>query len=438
MPHASTGATRVDPISRQLLVIAFHYPPDNSSSGVLRTLKFTQYLLQGGWCSTVLSVPEQMYRDTDPALTANVPPEVSIHRTWAVDLKKKLSIAGSYPGFLAYPDRYWPWLFSAVRRGTQLLRGGRFHGVYSTYPVPTAHLIGLRLKRRFGLPWIADFRDPWLEDSMPWLERRLAISFERAVVTEADRIICNTPAMRRMFLERYPQLDPSKFVTITNGYDEPDFVGLVPVEREKFQIIYPGVIDGASRDPSPLLAGIAAALQRGWLRRDDLIVNFLGSGAYGRHPAFLAAVKAHGLEDVTEVQEARIAYRQALEQLAGGDVLVALCEPIGVGPQTEAVKRWSSLQVPVKVYEYLRLGRPILALVSDGAIAEILARTGGGEVVPPSDVEGIARQLREFYSNRTANVRGTKALTAEVAHYSRANLARLLVAELDSLAAASV
>jgi len=416
-----------------VLVIAFHYPPDNTSTGVLRTLKFTQYLLADGWLSTVLSVPEKLYRNIDPALAAQIPPEIAVHRTWGVDLKETLSFRGSYPGFLTYPDRYWPWLFSAVPRGQQLLRSGQFQAIFSTYPVPTAHVIGWRLKRRTGLPWIADFRDPWLEDSMPALEKRMAVWLERKVVVHANRVICNTPAMRKMFLARYPDVSPEKFVTITNGYDEPDFVGLIPRRREKFQIIYPGIIDGGSRNPAPLLAGVAAALERGWLRRDDLLINFLGCGSYGEHQRFRRDVEHFGLGDLIEIQVPRIPYRQALEQLAGGDLLVALCEPLGDGPEIEAVRQWSLLQVPVKVYEYLRLGRPMLALVSKGAIPELLARTGGGTVVSPGDVDGIAEALKRAYSKREHGS-VTAPVSAEIAHYSRANLSKRLVAELDHVA----
>lgn len=437
MSQESAGA-ETNAAPRQLLVVAFHYPPDNTSTGVLRTLKFTQYLLEDGWRSTVLSVPEKLYRDTDPALATQIPPEITVLRTWAVDLKQTLGVGGSYPGFLTYPDRYWPWLFSAIRRGRRLLRTGRFQAIYTTYPVPTAHVIGWRLKARSGLPWIADFRDPWLEDSMSGLDRRLAAWLEPKIMRHADRVICNTPAMRRMFLERYPSLPPEKFVTITNGYDEPDFVDVVPRQREKFQIIYPGVIDAGTRDPTPLLAGVELALARGWLRREDLVINFLGSGPYGQHPAFRREVERHGLGDVVEVQVPRIPYRQALEQLAGGDLLVALCEPRSHGPGTDAIRRWSWTQVPVKVYEYLRLGRPILALVSAGAIADLFARTGGGVAIPPTDIEAIAAELKRAYAARGARAAGRPPVNPEVARYSRERLTRLLAAELEALVPAPV
>ena len=426
----------VAPARRQLLVVAFHYPPDNTSSGVLRTLKFTQYLRQHGWQSTVLSVPVALYRNTDRALADMIPPDVSVHRTWAMDIKHSLGVRGVYPGFLTYPDRYWPWLFSAVRRGKALLRDGQFRAIYSTYPVPTAHLIGMRLKAHSGLPWIADFRDPWLEDSMPALESRLATIIERKVVTTADRVICNTPSMRRMFLERYPTVDLAKFVTVTNGYDEPDFSGLVPRTHPKFHIMYPGVIDSGSRNPATLFAGVAVALSRGWLRRDDLAITFLGCGPHGGRPEFRSDVARYGLTEFVQVQEGRIPYRQALEQLAGGDLLVALCEPLGQGQGVEAVKRWTALQVPVKVYEYLRLGRPMVALVSGGAIAEVLDRTGGGCVVAPNDVEGIARALKAFYESRSASQRRTSAISPLVSQYSRENLTRVLADELNVLAPA--
>lgn len=425
------------PQSRDLLVVAFHYPPDNTSSGVLRTLKFTHYLLHHGWKSTVLSAPVSLYRNTDSALANEIPAEVQVYRTWAVDLKKALGIRGMYPGFLTYPDRYWPWFFSALRRGKSLLRSGRFRAIYSTYPVPTAHLIGMFLKANTGLPWVADFRDPWLEDSMPSLERRLAIYIERKIVTNADRVICNTPSMRRMFLKRYPTIAPEKFVTITNGYDEPDFSGLVPQPCNKFHIIYPGVIDSGSRNPATLFAGVAQALSRGWLRPDDLAITFLGCGPHGGRSEFRNDVEKYGLSSFVQVHEGRVPYRKSLEQLAGGDLLVALCEPLGQGREVEAIKEWTSLQVPVKVYEYLRLGRPMLALVSGGAIAEVLSNTGGGFVVPPNDVEGIALALKKSYENRTAHRDTIDTAPMQVSQYSRENLTRFLARELDALVPSS-
>jgi glycosyltransferase involved in cell wall biosynthesis len=432
MPNPPAGAPQVP--ERHVLTIAFHYPPDNSSTGVLRTLKFTQYLPRHGWRCTVLSVPVSVYPNIDNALTGGIPNDVRVFRAWTTDLKKRLNIGGIYPGFLTYPDRYWPWYFSATRLGTQLIRGERFDALYSTFPWPTAHLIALRLKMKSGLPWVADFRDPWLEESMPRLERWVAAWFEEKIARHADRVVCNTPAMRRMFLERYPHIAPEKFVTITNGYDEPDFAALVPDTCAKFQILYPGVIDPDSRNPAPLLAGIATALSRGWLRRDDLEITFLGCGPYGGKPRFREDIARNGLADLVKVHEPRIPYHEALRRLGGADVLVVLVEPTGDGKQAEAVRGWARLQVPAKLYEYLRLGRSILALASPGAITELLAETGGGRVVPPHDIEGIALALKEYYAHRGLASPNAAAPPDKIARYSRENLSALLGRELDAIA----
>jgi glycosyltransferase involved in cell wall biosynthesis len=107
-----------------------------------------------------------------------------------------------------------------------------------------------------------------------------------------------------------------------------------------------------------------------------------------------------------------------------------LSEPVGVGAAAEAERRWSHLQVPAKVYEYLRLGRPMLALVSGGAVAELLGQTHGGVVVAPDDIEGIARRLGELYQHQTAP---SPPLPALVEGYTRENLTKRLVEELNVL-----
>lgn len=418
----------------KLLVIAFHYPPDNASTGVLRTLKFTQYLYGHGWRSDVLSVPETLYGDVDPASVRDIPSDTQVIRTWAVDIKRLLGVRGIYPGFLAVPDRYWPWLFSAVPKASRLIAQGQVDVLYTTYPMPTAHMIGLRVKAKHpNVPWVADFRDPWVEDSMPPLRRKVEGYLEKLVIQRADRVICNTPAMRAWFIARYPGVTPDKFVTITNGYDEPDFSGIEPDPIAKFEILYPGLISKGNRNPRPLLAGMRLALDRGWLDAADLQLTFLGSGPNGHAPEFLQDLVRYDLQALTQVVEDRIPYRQALRRLAGADVLVVLSEPLGQGPEVEAELRWSHLQVPAKVYEYLRLGRPILALVSGGAVADVLRETGGGCIAPPSDVEAIAKNLQALYAQRSSVAPVAPAAPPAVERYSRRNLAALLAIELTAL-----
>ncbi len=421
---------------RRLLVIAFHYPPDNSSTGVLRTLKFTEYLARHGWGSEVISVPETLYESRDPALAAALPGHVGVHRVWAADVKRLLGVRGIYPRALAFPDRYWPWIRPAVRRGSALIEAGRVDAVYSTYPMATAHLIGLALHRRYGLPWVVDFRDPWIEDSMPPIRRWAEGLLERRVVARAGRVICNTPAMRRYLLGRYADLPEERFVTIPNGYDEKDFADLEPESIGKFEILYPGAIDGANRDPLPFLAAVRLALERGWLVREDLQVTLLGCGPYADAPQFRAGLRDSGVADVVAVRGERLPYRRALARMAGADLLLALSEPVGGGDTARRNRTWTYMQVPAKTYEYLRVGRPILALMSGGAVAELLERTAGVRTIPPDDTEAIARALRDRYRERIPVSTPPRAAAPGVAEFSRERLTSALAAELETLIAA--
>jgi len=296
--------------------------------------------------------------------------------------------------------------------------------------MPSAHLIGLRLKKRFGLPWIADFRDPWAVRSgarlRDWIDSRL----ERAVVTSADRVICNTPAMRRHFVEVYPDVDAARFVTITNGYDEPEFRALEPMRRGKFHLIYPGTLDRENRNPRPLLAAVAVALEKGYLDPADLLITFLGCGKYGLSAEFGAELDAYGLKPMTEIVAARIPRREALNKVAGADVLVVFSDQDRQAG--DGIQDWTSMQVPAKVYEYLRLGSPMLPLVEGGAVAELLREVEGCEPVSPRDADRIAERLGELYRRRNES-RTPMRTPPTVARYSRENLTSLLAEQLEGL-----
>ena len=382
---------------RRLLVVAFHYPPDNSSTAVLRTHRFTLYLERHGWASDIVSVDEKMYGSVNT--TPPPPPaHARIHRTWAADTKRLFGIAGRYPAIVGVPDRYWPWIIPGYRRARKVIETTPVEAIYTTYPPVSALMIGLLLKRATGLPWVADLRDPWVEDSMTPLRRRFETVLERRVLREADAVICNTPALKRWFLQRYSDVDERKLRVITNGYDESDFLTLEPQAIPKFEILYPGNINAGDRNPEPLLAGVARAVERGWLPRDEVQLTFLGTGPYGNTAAFKEQLDRYRISDMVRVQADRIPYEDALRQTAGADVLVSLSEPLGDSEEVEAVRDWAHLQVPAKVYEYLRLGRPLLALVSGGAVAELLEKVGGGAPIHPGETNRIAEFLYDTFT----------------------------------------
>jgi glycosyltransferase involved in cell wall biosynthesis len=267
---------------------------------------------------------------------------------------------------------------------------------------------------------------------MPRWRQRLEGGMERAVVSRADRVICNTPAMQRAFLKTYPDADPSKFVTITNGYDEADLAPITPEPASRFQILYPGVIDNENRNPRGLLQGVRRALDNSWLSERDLLISFLGAGPYGASEPFGRDVKESRLEGSVDVTVDRIPYGKALARMAGADVVVVLSDSLA-DATGDGVQSWTAMQVPAKLYEYLRLGRPLLALVSDGAVAELLETTGASVPVSPQDVAEVALALKQLYESRRPVPTRVPPANAAISSYSREQLTVALAAQLDAL-----
>src|SRR5262249_9172147 len=144
---------------KRILMIAYHYPPCRGSSGLQRTLGFTRYLPAHQWEPIVLTVRPMAYADVGHDQTEDVPATIAVRRTFALDTARHCGIGGRYLGWMALPDRWVSWVVSAVPAGLQLVRRYRPDVLWSTYPIATAHLIGLTLQRLTGIPWIADFRD---------------------------------------------------------------------------------------------------------------------------------------------------------------------------------------------------------------------------------------------------------------------------------------
>lgn len=410
-------------------MVAFHFPPDNSSTGVLRSLKFARHLLDLGWQTQVLSVDPAIYPQRDAALEAQIPAEVAVTRLPCRDAKQRWSIAGRYPAVVGIPDRFGSWRRPAVRAGMALIERGAVQAIYSTYPMPSAHLIGLRLKRRSGLPWIADFRDPWAGGGGRGWRYRVDAWLERQVVQAADCVLANTDAAREDFLARYPQLPEARFVTLPNGYDEDDFANLPAAGKEQFQVIYPGSINRSNRDPAPLLRALGALLRAGRLPRAQTRITLLGCGPAGAQPWLRELLATEGLTDITRVEVERVPYHDSLRRLAGAGLLVVLNEAAGDAHEDLAYAR---LMVPAKVYEYLRLGRPFLVLCGAGAVPQLLAQTGGGMSCAASDQERICVHIEQAFAAWRAGD-ANAAPSATVASFERRRLSARLASELDRL-----
>lgn len=410
-------------MKKNVLVVAFHFPPMGGSTGVLRSLKFAKYLPDYGWQPTVLTVHPRVYDRLDESGLRELPADTQIIRAFGLDAKKHLSIRSRYPQFLATPDRWISWSLGAIPAGLRAISKRNIDVIFSTYPIATAVLTGLALQRFSGKPWIADFRDPMTEDGYPadpWI-RRAHEWIETRAVRRASRLVFTTESTRQDQERRHPEIGGDRSVVISNGYDEDDFAHLTTSAPRRpgapVRLVHGGVIYPHDRDPRPFFRALRRMRDASLLAKGALLVELRGSGL---DESFEAMVRDLGIADVVRFLPG-IPYRESLSDAAAADGLMIL--------QGQSCDR----QIPAKSYEYLRLGRPIFGLTSPtGETAALLRRAGGATVADLTDEDEITAKLTQFIGD----VRdGAHPLPDRdhVSEYSRSSQAGLLAANLDSL-----
>jgi len=367
----------------KVLMLAFHFPPQRGSSGIQRTVKFAQYLPAHGWEPLVLSAHPRAYPDAGGAAYAG---PARVTRAFALDAARQLALRGRYSRLFALPDRWAAWVLGAVPAGLRLVRRERPALIWSTYPIASAHLAALVLHRLTGLPWIADLRDPMIDavhPSDPWT-RRAAAWVERQTVRHCSRAVCTTPGAVRSYRLRYPALPPERFCLIENGYDEEEFTSALPAPRPPdgpFRLLHSGIVYPLERDPGPLFAALARLQREGVLAAGDFRLVLRAPV----HEALLAALaREHGVMDLVEIAPS-LPYGAALGEMLAADGLLVL----------QAAN--CNDQVPAKLYEYLRAGRPVLALTDPlGDTAGVMRAAGIDTLAPLDDAEAIAAALARF------------------------------------------
>ncbi|MEO6024746.1 MAG: glycosyltransferase [Burkholderiales bacterium] len=402
------------------LIIAYHYPPVRVSSGIQRTLKFSTYLRENGWEPMVLTISPKAYEQVSEDQMAEIPADMVVERAWGLDTSRHLAVGTRYPGWLAQPDRWVSWWPAAVWRGMAMMRRYRPAVIMSTYPIATAHLIGMSLHRLSGLPWVADCRDSMTEPGYPrdpftWrIHRRL----EKAVVRHCARAVFTTPGTLEMYAERYPEQPQSRWSVIENGFDEENFsdaeANFVPKslgQPGQVTLIHSGILYPEERDPRPFFAALRSLKEGGEISPERLQVVLRATGSDALYEPMLAEF---GLSDIVRLAPT-IGYRDALREMLCADGLLlfqaAMCNH----------------QIPAKLYEYFRAGKPILALTDPvGNTAQAVRSAGVNGIVNIMDVAEIISGLRRFIlgiandsqkgvPRQTANVHSRRSRTRELA-----------------------
>jgi len=419
---------------RDVLFLSYFFPPLGGGA-VLRALKFAKYLPAFGWRPLVVG-GLGAYQVYDETLMAEVPPDAVVKRAWpggrvaedgpaglaATPASSRSFVARTQrrllkplKKFFYFPDAYAPYAAGARAAALRLLEEYDAAAVFSTAPPYTFHIVAAEVAAASSLPLVLDYRDAWSEnpfDRAPTpLHARRARRAEEGVLARASAVVAVTEGMAAAYKPRVAAETPVLF--LPNGYDEADFAAAAPAGDGRFTVTYAGQFYGG-RMPWTFLAAAAAFVERAALAPGDFVFRLLGPvgpSVLGRAASYGVTVEAPGV----------LGHREAVAAMRAADVnLLVIGDEPGAGATLTG-----------KVFEYLRAGRPILALVPpEGEAAALITRFGAGAVVAPDDVAGAARALEAFYGRRG---RPARAAAPGLERFERKRLTGELASLLDDV-----
>ena len=430
-----SGKGRAGSPGRVALLIAYHFPPVLASSGLQRTVSNAKYLPDYGWRAVVLTAQQRAYRAVSNGQMDDIA-DMEVHRALAFDAARHFAVKGRYPRFFALPDPWSSWWFGAVLKGLRLVRSLKPRVLWSTYPIATAHLIGYTLHKLTGVPWVADFRDPMTDADYPTdpLTRKLYHRIERLAMNNASLCVFTTEASRREYLRRFGNESADRFLTIPNGFDEVLFrevedrarscrkVGEADGaqgEKPPLLLLHSGVVYPSERDPTALLDAIAALEESGAFAKRPARIRFRASG---NDDALRDMIAARRIGHRVELAPS-LPYREAIAEYFDADALLVL--------QGESC----SQQVPAKLYEYARAGKPVIVLADPSSETARIARDIGiQKSVALEDSGGIRSLIEEWLILEGCNESGFVAKLDAVKECSREKRVRTLAQGFEEVA----
>ncbi len=411
-------------MDKNILMVAWHFPPCGEVSGTLRTLSMARGLRDAGWEPLILAPSTIAYPRRDASLLSDDEFAGRVFRSFALDAKRHLGLFGRYPARFARPDRWASWRIGAVPRGRRLIEKFRPRAVWSTFPIATAHWIAAELQARSGLPWIADFRDPMAYAEMPNTARdcNWQMALEARVIRQASACVFVTEGAREAYQRHYAE-HRVRFELIPNGYDENILAARRAHELARVQppggplrLLHSGALYPEGRSPEPLFRVLSRLRAAGGAPPEGLRVTLRGVAGTPEQGAYLELRSRYGLGDWVDFAPV-LPRAEALREQLEADGLLLL-----QGTRFNA-------QIPAKAYEYLGLGKPVFALVDpDGESARLLQTEAIATVADAGDTTSAAAQLQSFLSRARA-ARGQPLAPLPERHArteGAARLARLL------------
>ena len=435
---------------KRVLIISYYWPP-TGGSGVQRWVKFAKYLPAEGWQPVIYTPenPEQLAIDN--TLAADIPAEAEIIRTHILEpyelYRKFLKKSGHSQetvevnpvnaqnksfaqkaamwvrGNLFRPDPRCLWIRPSVRFLKKYLEEHPVDLIVSTGPPQSMHLIGMKLAEETGLPWIADFRDPWTKIfyfkhlSMTKATERWHKKMEKKVLDKASAVVAVSPLVQQEF-QATTQTPVS---LITNGFDTCDFPDgrckeALGGKDKDFVITHTGLF-AADGNPTLLWEVLGEKCSKDEDFRKALKIKIVGK----TDEQIKDAIKAAGLE-VCLLDMGYQPHSVAVQEQRKASLLIL---PLRKEPEYRAV-------LPGKLFEYLASWRPVLGIgQTDGAMSVILNTTKTGVVFNWEDKASINRFIDLCWDKHLKGELGVE--DADISQFTRENLTRRMVELFEEL-----
>lgn len=431
--------------AKQFLMICYAFPPVGGA-GVQRSVKFVKYLSRYGWKPTVLTVENPSVPVVDHDLLRDIPADIEVLRARTLEpsyrvkrnlIQPKSSQPSRLKTFLRklathwlQPDAQILWNRNAYRLARHAIEPSRYSAIYVSGPPFSSFLLGCKLKRRFGIPLILDFRDEW-SLSAQYLENRSQIDsvvrsqirlFE-ATLCQSDAIIATTHASAEELTECCKKVGSKALVRcIYNGFDPDDLLYLNRTQEksEKYRLVYTGTLWRLT-DIAPFVRAVKKLAASLPVAAQKLELHFVGRRT-AEQDEILAQLAA---TPVSLYRHDYLSHQQSLLFACKADgLLLTLADQPG-----------AQRVVPGKLFEYLALQQPILSIMADGEAAKLLSEHSLSKNIKSSDTDAIVAWLvAAIHAKSNRNL-----ITPSVSHplnldwCSRDSLAGQLAALFDEL-----
>lgn len=397
---------------KKVLILTYYWPPAGGA-GVQRWLKFSKYLPENGWEPIIYTSKDAEYPAMDNSLQKDVKEGMTVLRTkpWepygfyksltGKKSEEKVSAGfiseGRKPGLMQriavwirgnffIPDARKFWIKPSVKYLSEWLSKNKVDAIISTGPPHSMHLIALGLKKKFNIPWVADFRDPWtnidfydqlmLSAGSDAKHKRL----EQEVLQTADKIV----TVSKSWAADFKKLCGKEIAVITNGYDEADFTKAKQEIKHEFAFHHIGALN-KDRNPIVFWQTLGKALKEIPELKKYLKVRLVGNTDF----SVFESVRQNGLDSFVEKVD-YIPHNEIISFVCSSPILLL---PLNDTPNIMGI-------IPGKLFEYLAAKRPIFCIGNpSGDTPDIIRETASGLVFDFKDEQGMYKGIETLFKS---------------------------------------